>query len=163
MNANSRIRFSLQIVFVCTLHHLIIIIVQTYLYRPEITRLSYISDVSYQYTTHSWWRLQMEDFSALLAICTGNSPVPGEFPAQRPLTRSFDVFFDLRPNTRLNKQSRGWWFETLSGLLWRHRNVKWIWAKAFIGFLLMTTFFSFTCQNLLTSIQFLFRQAEVVN
>ena len=34
----------------------------------------------------------METFSALLAICVGNSPVPGEFPAQRPVTRSFDVF-----------------------------------------------------------------------
>ena len=38
----------------------------------------------------------METFSALLAICGGNSPVNGEFPAQRPMTRSFDVFFDLR-------------------------------------------------------------------
>ena len=38
----------------------------------------------------------METFSALLAICAGNSPVPGEFPAQRPVARSFDVFFDLR-------------------------------------------------------------------
>ena len=43
----------------------------------------------------------METFSALLAICAGNSPVPGEFPTQRPVTRSFDVFFDLRPNKRL--------------------------------------------------------------
>ena len=40
-----------------------------------------------------WWRHQMETFSALLAICAGNSPVPGEFPTQRPVTRSFDVFF----------------------------------------------------------------------
>ena len=40
----------------------------------------------------------MEIFSALLAICAGNSPVPGEFPTQRPVTRSFDVFFDLRLN-----------------------------------------------------------------
>ena len=38
----------------------------------------------------------METFSALLAICVGNSPVPGEFPTQRPVTRSFDVFFGLR-------------------------------------------------------------------
>ena len=45
----------------------------------------------------------METFSALLALCAGNSPVSGEFPAQRPVTRSFDVFFDLRPNKRLNK------------------------------------------------------------
>ena len=43
----------------------------------------------------SWWRHQMEKFSALLAICVGNSPVTGEFPAQRPVTRSFDIFFDL--------------------------------------------------------------------
>ena len=40
----------------------------------------------------------METFSALLAICVGNSLVPGEFPAQRPVTPSFDVFFDLHPN-----------------------------------------------------------------
>ena len=53
----------------------------------------------------SWWRHQMETFSALLAICAGNSPVTGEFPAQRPVTRSFDVFFDLRLNERLSKQS----------------------------------------------------------
>ena len=52
-----------------------------------------------------WWRHQMEIFSALLAICVGNSPVPGEFPTQRPVTRSFDVFFDLRLNKRLSKQS----------------------------------------------------------
>ena len=70
----------------------------------------------------SWWRHQMEIFSALLAICAGNSPVPGEFPAQRPVTRSFDVFFDLHPNKRLSKQWWGWWFETLSSPLWRHRN-----------------------------------------
>ena len=46
----------------------------------------------------SWWRHQMEPFSALLAICAGNSPVTGEFPTQRPVTRSCDVFFDLRLN-----------------------------------------------------------------
>ena len=47
---------------------------------------------------------------------------PGEFPTQRPVTRSFGVFFDLRLNKRLNKQSWGWWFETLSRPSWRHRN-----------------------------------------
>ena len=56
----------------------------------------------------------METFSTLLAICAGNSPVPGEFPTQRPVTQSFDIFFDWRLNKRLNKQSSGWWFETLS-------------------------------------------------
>ena len=69
-----------------------------------------------------WWRHQMEPFSALLAICAGNSAVPGEFTAQRPVTRSFDVFFDLHPNKRLSKQWRGWWFETSSCPLWRLRN-----------------------------------------
>ena len=71
----------------------------------------------------SWWCYQMETFSALLAIWAGNSPVPGEFPAQRPVTRSFDVFLDLRLNKWLSKQSWGWWFEMLSHQLWRHRNV----------------------------------------
>ena len=64
----------------------------------------------------------METFPALLALCAGNSPVTGEFPAQRPVTRSFDVFFDLRLNKRLSKQSRDWWFETPSRSLWRHCN-----------------------------------------
>ena len=71
----------------------------------------------------SWWRHQMDTFSALLAICAGNSPVRGEFHAQRPATPSFYVFFDLRPNKRLSKQSWGWWSETPSRSLWRHFNV----------------------------------------
>ena len=75
-----------------------------------------------EFKFESWWRHQMETFSALLAICAGNSPVHGEFPAQRSVTRGFDVFFDLRLNKLLSKQSRGWWFETLSRPLWRHRN-----------------------------------------
>ena len=64
----------------------------------------------------------METFSALLAICAGNSLVPGDFPAQRPVTRSFDIFFDLRPNKHMSKQWRGWWFETPSSPLWRQCN-----------------------------------------
>ena len=75
------------------------------------------------FTPYSWWRHQMETFSALLALCAGNSPATCEFPSQRPVTRSFDVFFDLRLNKRLSKQSRGWWFETPSHPLWRHCNV----------------------------------------
>ena len=47
---------------------------------------------------------------------------PREFPAQRPVTRSFDVFFDLRLNKRLSKQSWGWWFEPLWHPVWRHCN-----------------------------------------
>ena len=55
-------------------------------------------------------------------VCAGNSPVTGEFLAQRPVTRSFDVFFDRRLNKRLSKQSWGWWFETPSRPLWHHCN-----------------------------------------
>ena len=55
----------------------------------------------------------MDTFSALLFF-VGNSPVTGEFPTQRPVTRSFEVFFDLRLNKCLSKQSRRRWFETPS-------------------------------------------------
>ena len=50
------------------------------------------------------WRHQIT-FSALLALCAGNSPVTSEFPSQRPVTRSIDVFYGLRLNKRLSKQS----------------------------------------------------------
>ena len=64
--------------------------------------------------SQAWWRHQMETFSMLLAICAGNSPVPGEFPTQRPVTRSFDVFFDL---ARIN----GWVNNDEAGDSRRHR------------------------------------------
>ena len=35
---------------------------------------------------------QMETFSALLALCAGNSQVTGEFPTQRPVSRSFNIY-----------------------------------------------------------------------
>ena len=68
------------------------------------------------------------------AICAGNSTVPGEFPTQRPVTRGFDVYFDLRSNKRLSKQWWGWWFETASRPSWRHRNdssrlLHWHWCN----------------------------------
>ena len=68
--------------------------------------------LSIQRRPDPWWRHQT--FSALLAIYAGNSPVTSEFPAQRPVTRSFDVFFDLRLNGRLSKQRE-------TGNLRRHR------------------------------------------
>ena len=55
---------------------------------------------------HSWWRHQMETFSALLSLCAVNSPATGEFPSQRPVTRSCDVSLDLPLMKRLSKQSR---------------------------------------------------------
>ena len=63
----------------------------------------------------------METFSALLAICAGNSPVTGEFPSQRPVTRSFDVFFDLRLNEQrdgnVESVSMSWRYLVLGDIL----------------------------------------------
>ena len=60
-------------------------------------------------------------FSVTGPLC-GEFTCPGEFPAQRPATRSFDVFFDLCLNKRLRKQPWSWWFETPSKSLWRQCN-----------------------------------------
>ena len=84
--------------------------------------VQYISQDNGLFLWLSWWRHQMETFSALLAICVWNSPVTGEFPAHRPVTRSFDVSFDLRLNNKLSKQWWGWWFGTSSRPSWRHCN-----------------------------------------
>ena len=66
--------------------------------------------------------IKWKHFPRYWPLCAGNSPVTGEFPSQRPVTRSFDVFFDLRLNKRLCKQSWGWWFETQSRSLCRQCN-----------------------------------------
>ena len=75
------------------------------------------------YVVVPWRRHQMGTLSALLAFCAGNSPATGDFPSQRPVTRSFDVFFDLCLNEGLSKQSRCRPFETPSRQLWRHSNI----------------------------------------
>ena len=59
----------------------------------------------------------METFSALLALCEGNPLATGGFPSQRPVTPSFDAFFDPCLKKQLSKQSRHRWFESLSGSL----------------------------------------------
>ena len=76
----------------------------------------------------SWWRHRMKTFSALLALREGNPPVIGRFLSQRPVTRSFDIFFDLQLDKRLSKQRRHRWFETPSRWLWRHCNesIPWV-------------------------------------
>ena len=108
---------------------LLILTVCVMWYRPvRDMAMSFCSSARYKASVKfdmrtSWWRHQMETFSALLAICAGNSPVSGEFPAQRPVKRSFDVFLDLRLNERLSKHSWGWWLETPWCPLWRHSNV----------------------------------------
>ena len=55
----------------------------------------------------------METFSALLAICAGNSPVNSPHKGQR---RGALIFFLI---CALSKQWWGWWFETPSCPLWR--------------------------------------------
>ena len=70
----------------------------------------------------SWWRHQMEAFSASLAFVRGIHRSPVNSPGKGQ--RGFDAFFDLRMNKRLSKQSWGWWFETQSRPLWRHCNAK---------------------------------------
>ena len=97
---------------ICKVHH------------TMMTKLRSRFHAKHQVSNGSWWRHQMETFSALLAICAGNSLVTGEFPAQRPVMWSFDVFFDQCPNKWLSKQPWGWWFEMPSCSLWCHYNVK---------------------------------------
>ena len=73
--------------------------------------------------TNTFLYCMMTSSNGNISRITGHlfrSPVTGEFPAQRPVTRSFDVFFALRLNKWLSKQSWGWWFETPSSPFWRH-------------------------------------------
>ena len=72
----------------------------------------------------TWWRHQNGSIFRVTGPLCGELTGSGEYPAQRPVTQSFDVFFDLRPNKRLSKQPWGWWFQTPSWSLWRHCNVK---------------------------------------
>ena len=74
-------------------------------------------------TGYTWWRHQMETFSALQAICEGNSPVTGEFPAQRPVTRGFDISLIWpRINGWVNNHEADDLRREYSPPLWRHSN-----------------------------------------
>ena len=83
----------------------------------------------------SWWRHQMETFFVLLALCARNSPVTGEFPAQKPVTRNFDVFFARWINVWANNGGAGDMrpyrahFDVIvmvEGLFGRLHNVMWL-------------------------------------
>ena len=91
-----------------------------YLY-PTLNKIYLI--LSYIRQCFSWWRHQMEPFSTLLALCAGNSPVTGEFPSQRPVTRSFRAFFDLCLKKPVEQTIATWWFEAQTRSLWCHCNV----------------------------------------
>ena len=97
---------------------------------------------------YSWWCHQMETFSTLLALCVENSPVIGEFPSWRPLTWSFDIFFDLRLNKCLSKQLRCRWLERPSHSLWRHCNVLWSFRHHYIVMdKIFSWIFRFSCKE----------------
>ena len=100
----------------------IIIIISIPFYFTFTGILRNVPNHSLSSLTNTWWRHQMEKLSALLALCAGNSPVTSEYPSQRPVTCSFDVFFDLSRNKWLSKQSWGWWFEMPSHSLCHHCN-----------------------------------------
>ena len=103
-------------------------------FRDEVKGNKYLYFSSYIYTemtlvlsprktrTQNIMTSSNENIFRVTGHLCGEFTGPGEFPAQRPVTRNFDVFFDLRPNTRLSKQWWGWWFETPSSPLWRHCN-----------------------------------------
>ena len=73
--------------------------------------------------THSMMKSSNGNIFRVTGPLCGEFTGPGDFPTQRPVTRSFDVFVDLHLNKRLSKLPWGWWFETPSWSLWRHCNV----------------------------------------
>ena len=114
-------------------------------FGPKGQTLFYLESKRSEFHTLKWTqkcRLQNVGHFVLASICLrfymmtsskGNifrviGHLRGEFtgphwiPCIKPVTRSFDFFFDLRLNKRLSKQSWGWWFETLSRPLWCHNN-----------------------------------------
>ena len=99
--------------------------------NPEMARMSNFKAIRWVTSPISWWRHPMKTFSASMTLCGGNPPVTGGFPSQRPVTRRFDVFFDVRLNKPLSKRSRRRWFETPWLSLWRHCNVVLMLSRAF--------------------------------
>ena len=70
----------------------------------------------------SRWRHQMETFFCVTGRLCGEFTGHRWIPTQRPMRRSFDVFFDLWLNKRSSKHSWGWWCETPWRSLWRQFN-----------------------------------------
>ena len=94
--------------------------------------------IGYTFQGNLWWRHQMKTVSAVLAGCEGNPPVTAGFPSQRPITRSFHIFFDVRLNKRFSKHPKCRWFETPSRSLLRHPKVIFLhacfWLCLFVNF-----------------------------
>ena len=64
--------------------------------------------------------------SAPLTICEGNQPVPGGFPSQRPMTRSFAIFLWCAPEQTAEQTMRMPWFNMPWRSLWRCLNKWWL-------------------------------------
>ena len=111
-------------IYLATGYKFCVMRVTNYWTHTKVSPICHHMMTTLEVSSMTWWRHQIETFSALLAICAGNSPVPGEFPAVTP---SFHVFFELCLNKPLSKQSWRWWFETLSHPLWRHCNGQYTW------------------------------------
>ena len=88
--------------------------------RPHVTCLD-VSPVTSGYHDDV---IKWKHFLRYWPFVRGIHRLPVNSP-HKPVTRSFDVFLDLRLNKRLSKQSWGWWFGTLSRSLWRHCNDAW--------------------------------------
>ena len=84
-----------------------------------ITVITVLADASNRHSGDFMMTSSNGNIFRIFRLCVGNSPVTGEFPSQRPVMWNFDVFFHLRLNKQLSKQSWGWWFEMLSCPLWR--------------------------------------------
>ena len=96
-------RFHCTGIFLTSLTHNVIICLSISRYSSDNDTA--IHCINFQVIlVQTWWRHQMEAFSVLVALCEGNPPITGGFPSQRPVTRSFDLFFHLHLNKRLNKQ-----------------------------------------------------------
>ena len=88
----------------------------------------------------TWW-IMMSSHGNIFRVTgplQGNPLVRDGFPSQRPVTRNFDVSFDLRLNKWLSKRSRRWRFETPSRWLWRHCNDNWLYFGLGYWYLFVT-------------------------
>ena len=91
----------------------------------------------------SWWRHQTEIFSVLLTLYEGNPPVTGEFPPRRPMTRGFDVFFDLHLNGRANETivTPVIWDAIVLIMTWLQRMPVWCFKKLWLCFQIFLNMF----------------------
>ena len=111
---------------------------QCYKWYVRLPRTLHVAFCRYGINHNYIWSIDhIQIFVAYIVNMTASSngnifrvtvPLCGEFtgyrwiPSQRPVTRSFGVFFYLRLNRRLSTLSRRWWFKTPSRPLCPHCN-----------------------------------------